>query len=244
MNLPADTADTLHNLGDIALKSGAYDGALDRYLKALNVRRQIGDKLGSAIEQYSMGLLFEYQGRFGAALDSRSDARKTFAETGDKGVWMARGVLGEGSALAQMGRFDEAQKVLADAMTRARQIKNEELGAQILNLQGTALYYGGDLAAARQQYQQALQTATRMKLAEAQLQSRVNLAMVAVKERRALPTTAALDALKAEAEKLGLKYRSVQCQLLAGEVDLERKQLRPLSVAWRPRSSRPNVSGR
>jgi len=224
MNTPSDTAETLHNLGDIALKSGSYDGALDRYLKALNLRRQIGDKRGTAIEQYSMGLLFEYQGRFGAAIESRSEARKSFAEIGDKSVWMARALLGEGSALGQGGRFDDAQKTLSDAMALAREIKNDELVAQILNLQGNLFAYRGDLAGARRLYEQASQSATRLKLREVALQSRVNLAMVAVKEKRAQPTAAALHALQAEAEQLGLKYESVQCQLLAGEVALDRKQ--------------------
>ncbi len=64
------------------------------------------------MDRYNMGLLFEYQGRFGAALDSRSEALKTLSELGEGGVWMVRALLAQGRALGQMGRFEEAQKVV------------------------------------------------------------------------------------------------------------------------------------
>ena len=53
----------------------------------------MNDTRGAAIESYSLGDLFGYQGRFGAAINSKQDALKTFREIKDKTFWMAK-VLG------------------------------------------------------------------------------------------------------------------------------------------------------
>ncbi len=67
LNVPMDIADTLHNLAESALDQGPLDQALDQYMKALDLRRSAGDKLGTAsTESSSMGVLFGYQGRYGA----------------------------------------------------------------------------------------------------------------------------------------------------------------------------------
>ena len=73
---PGDIADTLHNLAETATKKGQYDQALKHYLRALDLRREAGDKRGAAIESYSMGTMFEYQGRYGAAINAKEDALK------------------------------------------------------------------------------------------------------------------------------------------------------------------------
>ena len=70
LNVPTDIADTLHNLAETSSKMGQYDLALEQYLKALDLRRNSGDKRGAAIESSSIGILFMYQGRYGAALSS------------------------------------------------------------------------------------------------------------------------------------------------------------------------------
>jgi tetratricopeptide (TPR) repeat protein len=223
INVPLDTADTLHNLGDIELKTGEYEAAVDRYMKALTLRREMGDKRGTAIEQYSLGRLFEYQGRYGAAVDSRTDAVKIFTEIGEGGVWMARSLAGQGSALSQAGQFDDAQNILTQAVTRAQEARNNELVAQVLNLQGDASFYRGDFTAARQRYQQSGDMGRVNKLPEVEMVSRLNLAKVDLREGRS-QSPSALQGLRAQAEELGLKYESVQCLLLAGEADLARRQ--------------------
>ena len=219
---PAGAASTLSNLGDIATRTGDYQAAVNTYLKALDLRREIDDKRGAAMDRYNMGLLFEYQGRFGAALDSGTEALKTLSELGEGGVWMVRALLAQGRALSQIGRFEEAQKVVSEALTRAKELKSDELLAHTLIVHGDTLYYRGDLAAAKEQYQQGGQIAKRSKLHDLELKSRLGLAMLDVKGGR-LNTPVVLKGLSAELKRLGLAYESVQCVLLSGEADLNRE---------------------
>ncbi len=77
-NIPSEVGETLHNLGEASLKAGDYGQSLDYHLKALELFRASGDKSGAAIQSYSMGTIFEYQGRYGAALKSKEEALKTY----------------------------------------------------------------------------------------------------------------------------------------------------------------------
>ena len=73
IDVPSERADMLHNLAEVSVKTGEYETALDQYLKALEMRRKIGDRRGAAIESYNLGTLFEYQGRLrrGGPVESR-----------------------------------------------------------------------------------------------------------------------------------------------------------------------------
>ena len=88
--MPREIADTLHNLGETLDKMGRYDQALTRYLRALELRRSDGDKRGAAIESYSIGTIFDYQGRYGAAVKSKEEALKAFRELKQRDFWLAR----------------------------------------------------------------------------------------------------------------------------------------------------------
>ena len=165
MNLPSDAADTLHSLAEVSVKTGAYETAQGQYLKALDLWRKVGNKRAEAIELYNLGDVFEYQARYGAAVDSKADAVKIFKEIGDKGAWLPKVLASYGSALGQIGQIGEAQKVLGEALPLARELKNDELIARILSIQGDAFYYQGDFAGARRQYQQSAAIAARAKLA-------------------------------------------------------------------------------
>ena len=72
--VPGEIADTLHNLAETLSKEGRFDQALARYLRALDLRRGAGDRRGAAIESYSIGTIFDYQGRYGAAVKSKEEA--------------------------------------------------------------------------------------------------------------------------------------------------------------------------
>src|SRR5207244_116038 len=87
-NIPSQVGETLHNLGEASLKAGDYGQSLDYHLKALDLFRSSGDKSGAAIQSYSMGTIFEYQGRYGAALKSKEDDLKTSRELQDRSFWM------------------------------------------------------------------------------------------------------------------------------------------------------------
>ena len=123
---------------------GQYDQALQQYLRALDLRRSTGDKRGAALESSSMGLLFGYQGRYGAALSAEEDALKTFRELQERGYWLAE-ILGYyGNALAQVGRSDDAQKILEEAMNVAHELKSPAVAAEIQGYQGDNAFFRGE----------------------------------------------------------------------------------------------------
>src|SRR5262249_51255231 len=88
LNVATDIADTLHNLAETSMMLGQYDRAVEQYLRALDLRRNGNDTRGAALESASMGILFGYQGRFGAALSAEDDALKTMRSIQEKGYWL------------------------------------------------------------------------------------------------------------------------------------------------------------
>ena len=127
-----------------------------------------------------MGTLFSYQGRYGAALSSEEDALKTFRELQERGFWLAE-ILGlYGNALAQVGRSDDAQKSLDEAMNVARELKNQATTAEIQGYQGDIAFYRGDYQAAATLYDEALKTASHASDLHLILVSKFNVAKVAV----------------------------------------------------------------
>jgi tetratricopeptide (TPR) repeat protein len=214
---PGDIADTLHNLAETATNKGQYDEALKLYLRALQIRREAGDRRGAAIESHSMGTLFEYQGQYGAAVNAQQEALKALQELKIHGFWMGEIQSGAGHALAMLGRSDEAERQLAEALKLAGDLKNRALAAQILNFQGDRLYYRGDARGAQALYEQALQTASKASDRRLELLSKVNLAKVAIAQGRPQPAIDTLKKLADESDAIGLRYLSVESAVTLGE---------------------------
>jgi tetratricopeptide (TPR) repeat protein len=197
---------------------------LDYYLQALELFRSSGDKNGAAIQSYSMGTIFEYQGRYGAALKSKEEALKTFRDLHDRSFWMAEILSGYGHSLSQIGRFDDAQKNLAEAQTLALELQNKTLIAQILNFQGDAFYYRGDIKAAADLFSKAIVAAAGGAEKEVVLLSKLNSAKCLVQEKRSPAPVALLKALAREADAAGLKHISTEAELALGEALLNAHQ--------------------
>ncbi len=223
-NIPSQVGETLHNLAEASLKAGDYGQSLDYHLKALELFRSSGDKSGAAIQSYSMGTIFEYQGRYGAALKSKEEALKTFRELQDRGFWMAEILSGYGNSLSQVGRHDEAQKNLAEAMTLARELQNKTLVAQILNFQGDTFYYRGDIKSAANLFSQALAATSGNVEKDVVLLSKLNSAKCVVEEKRSQAAIAPLKALVQEADAAGLKNVSTGAELALAEALLNAHQ--------------------
>jgi eukaryotic-like serine/threonine-protein kinase len=229
LKVPGEIVETVYNLADTEAKLGQYDQALSQYLRALDLYRSAGDKRGAAIDLYSMGSLFGYQGRYGAALNSKEEALKTFRELQDRSPMMAEVLSGYGGALAEAGRWDEAQKTLDEALSLARELKSQPLVAQTLNFQGDGAFYRGDFKSARTLYGQAFEAASRTKDRDKVLISKISLAKVAIQEGRSAAAVSSLKSLAQEADSLGLKYLSAQCstyraEALLGSRDYARAQ--------------------
>ena len=227
VKVPSTIADTLHNLGDTSGKMGQYDLAVEQYLRALELRRSTGDKRGAALESSSMGILFSYQGRYGAALSAEEDALKTFRELQERSYWLAS-ILGYyGNALAQIGRSDDAEKSLDEAMNVARELKNQATTAEIQGYQGDNAFYRGDYQAAATLYDEALKTSSHATDSDLILVSKFNVAKVAVRQGRFQSAASLLSKLSEDSDSLGLKYVSVECSLYHADALMNLKSYEP-----------------
>ena len=216
-NIPSEVGETLHNLGEASLKAGDYGQSLDYHLKALELFRSSGDKNGAAIQSYSMGIIFEYQGRFGAALKSKEEALKTFRELQDRSFWMAEILSGFGNSLSEVGRYDEAQKNLTEAMGLAKELQNKTLIAQILNFQGDTFYYRGDAKSASDLFSQAVAAKSGDVEKDVALLSKLNVAKCLVEEKRYQAAVSPLRAVVHDADAVGLKNISTAATLSLAE---------------------------
>ena len=222
--IPSQIGETLHNLAEASLKLGEYERSLDYHLRALELFRTSSDKRGAAIQSYSMGTIFEYQGRYGAALKSKEEALKTFRDLQERSLWMAEILGGYGHSLSQIGRYDEAQKSLEEALSLARQLQNNTKIAELLNFQGDTSFYRGDLQSAANLFSQALAATSGTTEHEVILLSKLNLAKNAVKQGRPQAAMASLKSLIREADTLGLKYLSTDASLALAEAFLNAHQ--------------------
>ena len=223
-NIPSEVGETLHNLGEASLKAGDYGQSLDYHMKALDLFRSSGDKSGAAIQSYSIGTIFEYQGRYGAALKSKEEALKTFRELNDRSFWMGEILSGYGNSLSEVGRYEEAQKNLTEAMSLAKELQNKTLVAQILNFQGDTFYYRGDIKAASDLFAQAIAASSADVEKDVALLSKYNAAKCIVEEKRYQAAVAPLKAVVTEAEAAGLKNISTEATLALAAALLNTRQ--------------------
>lgn len=212
-----DIALTLHNVAVTYEDLGKYDEALTNFEHALDLYRGTDDKQGAAMQSYMMGVLFGYQGRFGAALKAKEEAVSAFSDLHDRTYWMTEVASGYGKSLADVGRFDEAQKPLADALALARDLRIDGSVAQALDFQGESLFYRGDLKGAAVLYTQALPFASRSKEQDKVLMTRFHLAQVALKEGHSAEATASFTKIAADANSLGAKYVAFAASVSLGE---------------------------
>jgi tetratricopeptide (TPR) repeat protein len=219
-NVPGDTIDALHNIAETSVRMGQYDQAISQYMRALDLCRKIDDRRGAASESFSLGQLFENQGRFGAAQSSKQEALKTFEGLKDRSNWMAAISGGYGEALVLAGRGDEASPYIQNALALSHELKNDGILAETLGFQGDQSFYKGDYKSAEGSYQQALQAATRAKEPETVLTMKMGLAKVAVEQGRSGEAVAMLRPLIQSADTQGLVNVSVEGSIYLAEAML------------------------
>ncbi len=227
VKVSSNIAETLQNLGETSGKMGQYDQAVEQYLRALDLRRSAGDKRGAAVASSSLGVLFGYQGRYGAALSAEEDALKTFRESQERSSWLPEILAYYGNALAQVGRSDDAQKSLEEAMSVAREVKTPAPIARIQGYQGDNAFYRGDYKAAATLYDEALKTASQSGNLDLIQVAKFNVAKVAVREGRFQSAASLLSKLSEESEHLGLKYVSVECSIYHADALMNLKSYEP-----------------
>jgi eukaryotic-like serine/threonine-protein kinase len=233
LKVSSDIADTLHNLGETLGDIADYDQALQYYVRALDIRRSSGDKLGSAIESSGMGTMFAYQGRYGAALSAEEDAVKTVRDIQEHGFWFTNILGAYGRALAEVGRSDDAQKALDEAISSAKQQKNDPNAAEMLGYEGDNAFYRGDYKAAAALYAQAVEKAAHSTDAHLILVSKVNAAKTQVALGNFREGAAALRSLAQDADSMGLKYVSVECSIYLAEASIGIRSYAPAATSLR-----------
>jgi eukaryotic-like serine/threonine-protein kinase len=215
--VPGEIADTLHNLAETLSKEGRFDQALARYLRALDLRRGAGDRRGAAIESYSIGTIFDYQGRYGAAVKSKEEALQAFRDLKQKDRWLGEILSGLGRSLVLSGRTDDSGKHLDEAMNLARELKNPSLTTQIMTFQADRLYYSGDTRGANRLAEQASQQASRTSDRAMALLTQIEVAMTAAALQPSQALALKLGTLAQEADTLGLKSVAVECVVRRAE---------------------------
>ena len=220
---PRDIAETLHNLAETARTWGNSSGRWSSTC-APSSCGEAGDTRREAIQAYGIGTLFEYEGRYGAALGAKEDALKAFRELQDGGFWMVEILSGTGHSQAMLGRSEAAQTQLVEALKLAEKLENKALTAQILNFQGDRLFYLGEARAARPLYEQALQAASKTGDKRLELLSKVNLAKTAIAEGRPGSVIEGLTKLAEQSDSLGLKSLSVESTVLLGQHSFDTKR--------------------
>lgn len=217
LKVPGAIASTVQSLAETNVRLGQYDQAAGLYLHALDLYRSAGDQRGAAAGSGHLAILFIYEGRYGAAVKSSEDAVKTFRDLKEKSPVMAEMLKAYGDALAEAGRFDEAQKALDEALSLARELNIQDVLAEILARQGKVSFYRGDFNSAQALYTQSLQLASRTKDREKVVVSKIGLAKVDAAKGRARQAVASLKSLGLEAERLGSPYLSAECAVDLGE---------------------------
>jgi serine/threonine protein kinase/Tfp pilus assembly protein PilF len=223
LGVAIDVAETLHNLGEGYVRIAQFDNAMTSYMRALDLRRKAGDSLGAALESHSTGMIFLYQGRYAAAVNSLQESVNGFHDVKDRTRTMAQILNDFAQALAMAGRGTEAAKPLEEAQGVARELKNDNVMADILNTQGDVLFYRGDLKGAKNLYQQGLQTASRAKDRDRILLSKLDLAKADIALGQPQAAVISLRQLVAQADAAGLKYPSLQCSLSLAEATVAAK---------------------
>jgi tetratricopeptide (TPR) repeat protein/predicted Ser/Thr protein kinase len=219
--VPQDIVDSVHNLAETLARMGQYDQAVTQYMRALELRRSMDDSRGAAIESYSIGTLADYQGRFGAAINAKQEAMKTFRNLKDRTFWMAEILSGYAESLTLAGRGQESQVYLDEALSLSRELKNDGMVAQTLDFAGDLAYYGGNIKSARPYYQSALQAASHTKEPDKILIAKADLARVDIDEGRAAAAIGNLRSVAKQAQEQGFAYMSVQCSIYLAEAMMQ-----------------------
>ncbi len=186
----------------------------------------------AAVVSTSMAALFDAEGQYARAASAGKEAADIFRKTNDRTANAVEAIAGYGNTLAEMGRGDDGQAIIEEALKIADNVKNDGIRSLALNWLGDSYFYRGNFAAAQQQYEKALQFATKSGDRQRVVLSKFNLAKVDVWQGRSQAAIAPLQKVVEDADQLGLKALSVQAStylaealLSANKVDQARQEL-------------------
>jgi eukaryotic-like serine/threonine-protein kinase len=220
LKVPEGIAEALHNLADTNVKLGQYDVAITQYLRAIDTARAAGDQRRVALESTSLGELFAVQGQYARALKSYQDAVNGFKALNDNTYLMAAAQGGYGNVLSMVGREDEGQQNLQDALKIATAVNSDTYIAEILNWLGDSYMYAGAYGDARAQYEKAAAVAAKSKSREQAAISRFGLERLDVLQGKGNAAIPILQKLVDESDSMGLKALSVQASVYLAQAQI------------------------
>jgi tetratricopeptide (TPR) repeat protein len=151
------------------------------------------------------------------------DAVNGYRAASDRSAEMVGALNDLADAMAQSGRADESAKVQEEAQAMAKDLKNENLHAQLLNTQGDLQAYRGDIKAARELYDQAQRAASRGADRDLQMISKLNVSGVAVADGHAPSAARDLRALAQQADNLNMKYLALESSIEMAQAMVDSK---------------------
>jgi tetratricopeptide (TPR) repeat protein len=145
------------------------------------------------------------------------DALTIFQQTKEMTSFTVEIVGGWGNLLSQVGRGDEGRESLESALNTAHQVKDDAAVALATDWMGDRYFYQGDNAAARTQYEEAFEIASKTSNQERILIAKVNRAKVELAAGHDTSVIPVLKKLADDADTLGLKSVSVECSVYLGQ---------------------------
>jgi serine/threonine protein kinase/tetratricopeptide (TPR) repeat protein len=223
LNIPTRIADTLAVLGEAYSTTAQYEEALKSFMRALDLYRKAGDALWAAYESHDIGLVFQYQGRLGAAVSAMQDAVNGYHALGGRSSEMVDLLNDLADTLAMAGRGPESAPLLEEAQSIARDMKSQSLQAELLNTEGDVRRYRGDWKSARDFYDRALRAASRGTDPAEVLILNLHFAETALWEGRGQSAIRDFRNLAREADSHALKYFSLESSVDMAEAMINTK---------------------
>ena len=125
-------------------------------------------------------------------------------------------LVGYGTSLSLAGRTDEAEPLIDEGLSLARELQNQSLVAHSLNAAGENAFYRGDLKTARARFEQAHEVALTTGNLYSVLISQANAAKVAAHDGRTALAITELTTIQRQADSLALKPLSAECSVYRG----------------------------
>ncbi|MFZ1267596.1 MAG: tetratricopeptide repeat protein, partial [Anaerolineae bacterium] len=140
-------ANTLKVIGDVQQFRADREGALASYGQALDLFRQVGDRLGEANVLRAIGDAQQFRKEIEGALASYRQALELYRQVGDR--------LGEANALRAIGDAQQFRKEIEGALASYRQALDlyRQVGARLG--EANTLQVIGNLSRTAQQYEEA-----------------------------------------------------------------------------------------
>jgi eukaryotic-like serine/threonine-protein kinase len=176
-------ADTLNNLAAQYVTEGNFSEAEKTFEQALKILREKGDSNGMGIALNNIGEMLLDQGRLAESKSKYEESYKEFADSDQKSK-SGYPVFGLAQVLYAQGDLASARSKYEQVLAIARETDDKHNVGYALQGQGQILALQGDLAGARKLQEEGMATRKEIGEASSVAESELELARIALEERR------------------------------------------------------------